>query len=73
MSDRSVISRSVTVDLSDHPRPGSVQMILRTTAEDKKSINRAARRLGVPQADFLRIAALNVARMVLAETEEVTP
>jgi uncharacterized protein (DUF1778 family) len=45
-------------------------MILRTTTEDKKSINRAARRLGVPQADFLRIAALNVARMILAE--EVT-
>jgi len=57
--------RSVTVDLTEHPKAGSVQMIIRTTTENKKEINRAAKVLGIPQADFLRVAALNVARKVL--------
>jgi uncharacterized protein (DUF1778 family) len=55
----------VTVDLTDHPRAGSVQMIVRLTTEDRKEINRAAKALGIPQADFLRVATLNVARKVL--------
>jgi uncharacterized protein (DUF1778 family) len=42
-------------------------MIVRTTTDDKKQINRAARSLGIPQADFLRMAILNVARKVLAQ------
>ena len=58
---------SVTISLTEHPQSGPVQMIVRTTTEDKKRINRAARSLGIPQADFLRIAVLNVARMVLAQ------
>lgn len=58
---------SVTVDLTEHPKAGSVQTILRTTTEDKKAINRAAKALGIPQADFLRVAALNVARQILQE------
>ena len=62
--------QSVTVDLTDRPQTGSVQMILRTTTDDRKAINRAAKALGIPQADFLRVAALNVARKVL---EGVTP
>jgi len=53
------------VDLTEHPKAGSVQMIIRTTTENKKEINRAAKVLGIPQADFLRVAALNVARKVL--------
>jgi uncharacterized protein (DUF1778 family) len=57
--------QQVTVDLTDHPRAGSVQMIVRLTTEDRKEINRAARVLGIPQADFLRVATLNVARKVL--------
>ena len=60
--------RSVTVDLTEHPQAGSVQMIIRTTTENKKEINRAAKALGIPQADFLRVATLNVARRVLQET-----
>ena len=60
-------AKSVTVDLTEHPKAGSVQMILRMTSEDKKRINRAARMLGIPQADFLRVATLNVARKVLME------
>jgi len=46
-------------------------MIIRTTTEDKKQINRAARSLGIPQADFLRTAILNVARKVLAQERGV--
>jgi uncharacterized protein (DUF1778 family) len=58
---------SVTISLTEHPRSGPVQMIVRTTTEDKKIINRAARSLEMPQADFLRTAILNVARKVLAQ------
>jgi uncharacterized protein (DUF1778 family) len=58
---------SVTINLTEHPRSGPVQMIIRTTTEDKKAINRAARSLGIPQADFLRTAILSVTRMVLAQ------
>lgn len=61
--------RSVTIDVTEHPKAGSVQMILRTTVEDKRAINRAARALGIPQASFLRVAALNVAKQVLEEVE----
>jgi uncharacterized protein (DUF1778 family) len=57
--------QKVVIDLTDHPRAGSVQMIVRMTTEDRKEVNRAAKALGIPQADFLRVATLNVARKVL--------
>jgi len=61
-------ARNVVIDLNDRPRAGSVQMIVRMTTEDRKEINRAARALGIPQADFLRVATLNVAKRVLEES-----
>lgn len=63
----SAFVRSVTIDVTEYPKAGSVQMILRTTVEDRKAINRAARALGIPQASFLRVAVLNVAKRVLEE------
>lgn len=61
--------RSVTIDLTEHPRAGSVQMIVRMTTDNRKEVNRAAKALGVAQADFLRIAILNTARRILADVK----
>ena len=59
--------QSVTVNLTEHPQTGSVQMIVRTTSEDKKTVHRAAKALGIPQADFLRVAIMSVAWKVLQD------
>jgi len=62
--------QQVVIDLMDRPRAGPVQMILRMTTEDRKEVNRAAKVLGIPQADFLRVATLNVAKRVLGREPE---
>ena len=47
------------------PKVGTVQFILRVTHEDRNKINRAAARLHLRQADFLRMATIDAAERTL--------
>lgn len=57
----------VLIDMSNVPRPGDAQMIIRIRQEDREAVDLAAQALGMKQAEFLRTAAINVAKKVIAE------
>jgi hypothetical protein len=56
----------VTVNLLEVPAAGSIQVIFRVRESDKADIEKAARKLGMIQADFMRTVLLNAARKINA-------
>lgn len=58
---------NLTLDLVDVPPAGTVQTIVRTMADDKKDVNRAALALHMGQAEFCRMVLIGVARKILSE------
>ena len=56
----------VTISLIEVPAAGPTQVIFRVRDSDKADIERAARRLGMIQADFMRTVLLNAVRKINA-------
>lgn len=61
------VIEQVTIGLLEVPRAGSTMMIARMREADSRDVNRAAKRLGMKQSEFLRTTLINAARKINAE------
>lgn len=55
------------IDMTDLPKAGPAQMIIRSQTEDRDMVTIAAKLLGLSQAEFLRCACVAAARKVIQE------
>jgi uncharacterized protein (DUF1778 family) len=55
------------IDMTELPKAGPAQMIIRAQTEDRDMVSIAAQLLGLSQAEFLRCACVATARKVIQE------
>lgn len=55
---------AVTIDLENYPPTGPAGLTMRLRTSDREMVSEAAHRLGLRQADFIRMCVVNSAREI---------
>lgn len=55
------------IDMTEMPKVGPAQMIIRSQTEDREMVSLAAQLLGISQAEFLRCACIATAKKVIED------